>query len=69
MDSYKYTVITMPKKTPSEIFIERGMKELEKQHRMQKELDKYGSKTPTGGKVWTVGDMQSFFKDSKKRRK
>jgi len=63
-------MITMPK-TPSEIYIERGIKELQKSHKMQKELDKYGRSTPSGGKMWTVGDMQNYFKnvDAKKKRK
>jgi len=57
-------------KTPLEEQIERGIKELEKSHKMQKELDKYGRDVPAG-KMWTVGDMQSYFreKDAKKRRR
>jgi len=57
-------------KTPSEIYIERGIKELEKSHKMQKELDKYGRDVPAG-KMWTVGDMQAYFRDfdAKKRKR
>ena len=57
-------------KTPSEIYIERGIKELQKSHKMQKDLDKYGRDVPAG-KMWTVGDMQNYFRDQdkKKRRK
>lgn len=52
-------------KTPIEEHMERGIKELERSRRMQKDLDKFGRDVPAG-KMWTVGDMQNYFRKRKR---
>lgn len=54
------------KKTPFEEYIKNKEVEFEKTAKLQSELNKYGKKTPSGGMVWTVGDMQRFFARKKK---
>ena len=56
-------------KTPLEQYIKKQYNEEFARRRMQADLDKYGRKDAAGGTVWTVGDLQRFFADSKKRRK
>jgi len=52
--------------TPSEKYLKKQIKQLDKQTRMEKELRKRGRKVPAGY-MWTIGDLQRFFE--KKTRK
>lgn len=54
--------------TPIEEYIKKQLKEAQETEKMQSDLNKYGRKVPAGH-MWTVGDMQKYFKDSKKRRR
>lgn len=56
-------------KLPSTDYIKQQYKTEVARLKMQKRLDAYGRRDAAGGMVWTVGDMQRFFADSKKRRK
>ena len=56
-------------KLPLEQHIEKAFKVESDRFKMQKRLDKYGRKDAAGGTVWTVGDMQRFFADSRKRKR
>jgi len=59
----------LAKKTPLEIQVEKQLNIAEEQAKMDKKLAKYGHKVQ-GGMLWTVGDLQRFFRDTiKKKRK
>ena len=51
-----------------EDYLKKKGQERTKTVKMQRELNKFGTKIPAG-RVWTVGDMQSFFARQKKGRK
>ena len=57
------------KRTPFEEYINEKVNEIEKTAMMDAKLNQYGTKTPLGGRMWTVGDMQKFFADSSKRKR
>ena len=56
-------------KTPLEQYIKKQYNEEKARRKMQARLDTYGRRDAAGGTVWTVGDLQRFFADSKKRRR
>lgn len=41
--------------------------EMNKTAEMQKELNKHGKRTACGGLVWTVADLQRFFRGVKSK--
>ena len=57
--------------TPLEEHIKKTIKVESARAKMWNDLNKYGRKDAAGGRVWTVGDMQKYFRDSdaKKRKK
>lgn len=59
----------MPR-TPVEDYASETLKVAKDTARMQKDLNKFGHRTGSGGTVWSVGDMQRYFShvDRKKRR-
>jgi len=56
------------KKTPSERCLEKQAKVLTEQQKMKENLAKFGRKVPAG-RMWTLGDMQKFFKSGEKEKK
>ena len=56
--------------TPIEDYMKKKFKEAQATEKMQHDLDMYGKKV-SAGRMWTVGDMQAYFRDSdaKKRKK
>lgn len=54
--------------TPLELEIGRTFENLERTARMDRELSKYGRKVPMG-MVWTVSDLQRFFRDKLRKKK
>jgi len=56
-------------KTPLEKYIIDAYKQRGKENKTWAELEKFGKKLPSGGHVWTGGDLIRYFEARKTRKK
>lgn len=62
-------IIMASQKTPLEKYIVNAYKQRAKEKKTWRELEKFGTKLPSGGHVWTGGDLIRYFEARKKKKR
>jgi len=62
-------VIALAKKTPLEEYITKKFQQRGKEKKAWSELEKFGRKLPSGGYMWTGGDLIRYFETQKKKKR